>query len=88
MNESLLKVNRDMKIYDSIVKSAEDKRSYLGLELKNGMKVVLVSDPTTDKSAAAMCVNVGECIFITDCHTFAADFLMSIAKIVPRVDII
>lgn len=48
-----------MKIYDKIVKSCEDKRSYLGLELKNGMKVVLVSDPTTDKSAAAMCVNVG-----------------------------
>ncbi|KAF6207664.1 hypothetical protein GE061_016111 [Apolygus lucorum] len=59
MNENLLSIGRDMKIHDNIIKSAEDKRFYRGLELKNGMKVVLVSDPTTDKSAAAMCVNVG-----------------------------
>lgn len=44
---------------DNIVKSAEDKRVYRGLELANHMKVLLVSDPTTDKSAAALDVNVG-----------------------------
>ncbi|KAK6035998.1 peptidase, M16 family, partial [Cooperia oncophora] len=32
---------------------------YRGLELTNGLRVLLVSDPTTDKSAAAMDVNVG-----------------------------
>jgi len=46
-------------IEDSITKSAEDKRCYRGLELDNGMKVLLISDPTTDKSAAAMDVHIG-----------------------------
>ncbi|CAD6193834.1 unnamed protein product [Caenorhabditis auriculariae] len=44
---------------DNIVKSAQDNREYRGLELKNGLKVLLVSDPETDKSAAALDVNVG-----------------------------
>lgn len=48
---------------NSIVKSAEDKRLYRGLELANRMKVLLVSDPTTDKSSAALDVNVGESIY-------------------------
>ncbi|KAL1510015.1 hypothetical protein ABEB36_004673 [Hypothenemus hampei] len=48
---------------DNITKSKEDKRLYRGLELVNGMKVLLVSDPSTDKSAAAMDVNVG---FLSD----------------------
>ena len=42
-----------------ILQSAEDKRSYAGLELQNGLKVLLVSDPTTDKSSAALDVRVG-----------------------------
>ncbi|CAK1554529.1 unnamed protein product [Leptosia nina] len=45
--------------YRDIVKSQEDKRVYRGLQLANRMKVLLVSDPTTDKSAAAIDVNVG-----------------------------
>lgn len=44
---------------DNIITSAEDKRSYRGFELNNHMKVLLVSDPATDKSAAAMDVNIG-----------------------------
>ncbi len=44
---------------NEIIKSAEDKRSYRGLELTNGMKILLVSDPTADKSSAAMDVNIG-----------------------------
>ncbi|CAB3224482.1 unnamed protein product [Arctia plantaginis] len=48
-----------VKRYDDIIKSAEDKREYRGLLLTNRLKVLLVSDPTTDKSAAAMDVNVG-----------------------------
>lgn len=47
-----------VKRYD-IVKSPEDDRLYRGLVLSNGLKAVLVSDPTTDKSAAALDVNVG-----------------------------
>lgn len=45
---------------DNIVQSVEDKRFYRGLILSNHMKVLLVSDPETDKSAAAMDVNVGK----------------------------
>ncbi|XP_023021581.1 insulin degrading metalloproteinase isoform X2 [Leptinotarsa decemlineata] len=51
--------NLVLRRIDDIIKSEEDKRSYRGLELSNHMKVLLVSDPTTDKSAAAMDVNVG-----------------------------
>lgn len=44
---------------DDIIKSLEDKRTYRGLKLQNGLKVLLVSDPTTDKSAACLCVEIG-----------------------------
>ncbi|KAL4720112.1 hypothetical protein ACJJTC_008155 [Scirpophaga incertulas] len=45
--------------YDNIVKSQEDKRDYRGLLLSNNLKVLLISDSCTDKSAAALDVNVG-----------------------------
>ncbi|XP_053683115.1 insulin-degrading enzyme [Sabethes cyaneus] len=45
--------------YDNITKSQQDNRNYRGLQLENGLKVLLISDPTTDKSAAAMSVQVG-----------------------------
>lgn len=48
-----------LKRFDNIIKSAEDNRSYRGLELANRLKVLLVSDPTTDKSAAALDINIG-----------------------------
>lgn len=46
--------------YDNVVKSVEDKRTYRGLLLNNHLKVLLISDPTTDKSSAAMDVNIGK----------------------------
>ena len=62
--------------YEQVAHSQEDKRSYRGLELNNGIKVktsvlrntpcsvtcsqvLLVSDETTDKSAAAMDIHIG-----------------------------
>ncbi|KAJ8705714.1 hypothetical protein PYW08_012760 [Mythimna loreyi] len=48
-----------LKRYENICKSQEDKRSYRGLVLSNRLRVLLVSDMTTDKSAAALDVNVG-----------------------------
>ena len=42
-----------------VVKSEGDKRDYKGLVLDNGMKIILVSDPSTDKAAAALDVNIG-----------------------------
>ncbi len=43
----------------SIKRSPSDDRSYRYLVLKNGLKVLLISDPETDKSAASLNVNVG-----------------------------
>lgn len=44
---------------DDIIKSAEDKRLYRCLELQNDMKVLLISDSSTDKSAASLDIKVG-----------------------------
>ena len=40
-------------------KSANDAMEYAALVLPNEMKVLLVSDPSTDKAAAALTVSVG-----------------------------
>ncbi|CAG2101366.1 unnamed protein product [Medioppia subpectinata] len=45
--------------YDSIVKPNDDKRDYKAIVLTNGLKVLLISDRETDKSAAALTVGVG-----------------------------
>ncbi|KAF2362602.1 Peptidase M16 N-terminal [Trinorchestia longiramus] len=44
---------------DDIVRSCEDKRLYRYLLLKNGLKAFIISDSTTDKSAASMNILVG-----------------------------
>lgn len=44
---------------NSIIKSEEDQREYRALILNNDLKVLLISDPATDKSAAALDVHVG-----------------------------
>eukprot|EP00927_Polykrikos_kofoidii_P033683 TRINITY_DN28500_c0_g1_i1.p1 TRINITY_DN28500_c0_g1~~TRINITY_DN28500_c0_g1_i1.p1 ORF type:complete len:1087 (-),score=161.98 TRINITY_DN28500_c0_g1_i1:124-3384(-) len=36
------------------------RRQYEYIQLKNGLNVILASDPTCDKSAAALCVGVGQ----------------------------
>lgn len=43
----------------AILKSPNDERQYRSLKLENGLRVLLVSDPGTDKAAAAMDVAVG-----------------------------
>lgn len=45
--------------YNDIIKSQNDNRLYRGLILANKMKVLLISDPTTDKAAVALDVNIG-----------------------------
>ena len=42
-----------------IIKSPADQRDYRYLTLDNGLKVLMISDPKADKSAAAMDVSVG-----------------------------
>lgn len=51
--------NHVEKRFDNIIKSPNDKRLYRGLLLTNKMKVLLISEPTTDKSAASLIVNTG-----------------------------
>ncbi|MBK8289257.1 MAG: insulinase family protein [Cellvibrionales bacterium] len=46
-------------VLDAPVQGETDKRDYRNLVLANGMKVLLVSDPHTDKSAAALDVATG-----------------------------
>ena len=48
------------KMVDDIVVSANDKRKYRGLELDNGMTVLVVHDENATKAAAALDVRVGE----------------------------
>lgn len=59
---------------ESIEKSAEDKRQYRALDLTNGMKIMLVSDPDTDKSSAAMDVYIGQLNSLTSDSTSAFAF--------------
>lgn len=47
------------RVVSEIVRSPEDKRLYRGLEFTNGLKAILISDPTTDKSSAALDVQIG-----------------------------
>uniref|UniRef100_A0A8C4YMS4 Insulin-degrading enzyme n=1 Tax=Gopherus evgoodei TaxID=1825980 RepID=A0A8C4YMS4_9SAUR len=47
------------RLANKIIKSPGDKREYRGLELENGIKAMLICDPTTDKSSAALDVHIG-----------------------------
>lgn len=44
---------------DFLLKPENDKKSYRFLKLENELQVFLISDPETDKAAAAMAVSVG-----------------------------
>ena len=44
---------------ETVLKSANDKRSYRVLTLDNGLTAILVHDPDTEKSSAACDVKVG-----------------------------
>ncbi|XP_038593226.1 insulin-degrading enzyme isoform X4 [Micropterus salmoides] len=47
------------RVVSDIIRSPEDKRVYRALEFTNGLKAMLISDPTTDKSSAALDVQIG-----------------------------
>ena len=53
-------------LVDNIPKSVRDDRHYRGLVLENNMKVLLISDSRTDKSAAAMDVHIGMLFILFD----------------------
>lgn len=49
-----------LQIIDDIIKSQQDPKNYRGLILPNGIKVTLISDPTSSKSAACLAFEVGK----------------------------
>ena len=49
----------DIQVFHNVKKSASDKRCYQGLHLANGIKVMLISDPTTDRASASLDVSIG-----------------------------
>jgi len=51
--------NQPATATSTVVKSPIDKREYRYVMLDNGLKVLLISDPQADKSAAAMDVSAG-----------------------------
>jgi insulysin len=58
------------EVVEDVVTSPEDKRSYRALFLMNNMKVLLVSDPSSDKAAAAMAVHVGQLDILRTIDTY------------------
>ena len=48
-----------LQVCDGVIKSENDDRDYRALVLENGIKVLLISDPKTDKSSGALDVHVG-----------------------------
>ena len=45
---------------NEVAKSPEDERNYRCLELTNGLKVLLVSDPLSEKAAVSLDIRVGK----------------------------
>ncbi len=56
---SIFNATIDLNTTRGVIKSENDKRSYRYLVLDNQLRVLLISDATTEKSAAALDVNVG-----------------------------
>lgn len=56
---SLVKEEPPQTRFDDITKSQQDPKNYRGIILENGMKVLLVSDPSATKSAACLCIEAG-----------------------------
>ncbi len=48
-----------VKRFDNIITSSQDKRNYRGLLLDNELKCLLINDPLTDRSTAAVDVHAG-----------------------------
>lgn len=57
---------------DNLVKSEEDKKSYRGIDLHNGMKIILINDPKADKAAVAMDVSVGKYLLWMSLYVFSS----------------
>lgn len=59
MKQNIMMDSYVLERNESIIKPDYDDRFYRGLTLANKLKVILVSDPKTDKSAASLSVHIG-----------------------------
>lgn len=59
--------NMIRRVFDDIQKHPVDNRTYRGFELKNGLRLFLISDLTVDHSSAALTVGVGEKVYKFNC---------------------
>lgn len=64
-------VNNTVLRCEDIIKPNNDTRVYRALLLPNQLRVMLVSDPTTDKSAGSLSVRVGSLADPWDCQGMA-----------------
>ncbi|MCZ6471662.1 MAG: insulinase family protein, partial [Gammaproteobacteria bacterium] len=55
----LLLFSCSLQALETIIQSPADDKSYRPLLLENGLRVILISDPETDKSAASLDINIG-----------------------------
>jgi secreted Zn-dependent insulinase-like peptidase len=55
----LLLFSCSLQALETIIQSPADDKSYRPLVLENGLRVLLISDPGTDKSAASLDINIG-----------------------------
>ena len=61
MSSNIIKKHAFKQVWEQsqFVLPISDKRSYRGLKLTNDLTALVISDPTTDRSAAALDVHVG-----------------------------
>jgi len=52
------------QLLSTVKKSPLDARAYRAIELPNKMRALLISDPTTDMSAAALSVAAGKLFYL------------------------
>lgn len=59
VNENDPSFSKVFNVFEDITKPAQDKRDYRLLTLSNKLRVLLISDPVTDKASAAADIHVG-----------------------------
>src|SRR6187431_2455801 len=56
---SIFNATLNLNTAAGVIKSENDKRNYRYLLLDNQLRVLLISDPVTEKAAAALNINIG-----------------------------
>ena len=68
-SDTLSRCRGSSRVLPEIIKSPADKRQYRAFTLSNKLTALVVSDPSTDKAAAALDVLVGKLLSFVICVT-------------------